>query len=125
MNLDLQWVNQSNVNLPALIHRAATHKVRRSVKKIHQAAWLLRAAQCIDLTTLAGDDTDVNVSRLCSKAKRPIRGDLLEAMGVDQSAVTVGAVCVYPNMVPHCVTALKGCGIPIASVATGFPCGQT
>eukprot|EP00747_Dinoflagellata_sp_TGD_P162903 gnl/TRDRNA2_/TRDRNA2_181039_c0_seq1.p2 gnl/TRDRNA2_/TRDRNA2_181039_c0~~gnl/TRDRNA2_/TRDRNA2_181039_c0_seq1.p2 ORF type:complete len:330 (-),score=78.70 gnl/TRDRNA2_/TRDRNA2_181039_c0_seq1:146-1135(-) len=120
---DLEWVRTANVNLPALQRRAATHKTRRSVKKIHQAAWLLRATQCVDLTTLAGDDTEVNVNRLCAKAKCPIRKDLLDAMGVPE--ITTGAVCVYPNLVPICAKALKGTTIPIASVATGFPAGQT
>merc|ERR1719359_1786886 len=125
MDLDMEWVRNVEVNLPALKARAATHKVRRSVKKIHQAAWLLRATQCVDLTTLAGDDTDVNVRRLCHKAKSPIRKDLLKAMDVDPSLITTGAVCVYPNLVPIAAKALKGSGIPIASVATGFPAGQT
>jgi deoxyribose-phosphate aldolase len=123
--LDLQWVKRSNVNLPALIRRAETHSKRRSVKKKWQAAWLLRAIKCIDLTTLAGDDTDVNVNRLCAKARVPIRKDLLKAMEVDASSITTGAVCVYPNLVPIAAKALKGSGIPIASVATGFPAGQT
>jgi len=125
MPLDLQWVRRANVNLPALIRRAETHTKRRSVKKAWQAAWMLRAVQCIDLTTLAGDDTDVNVNRLCSKAKNPIRKDLLKAMGVDKQGITTGAVCVYPNMVPHAAKALKGTSLPIASVATGFPAGLT
>lgn len=123
--LDMKWVTSANVNLPALIRRAATHKTRRSVKKAHQAAWLLRAVQCTDLTTLAGDDTDVNVNRLCAKAKTPIRKDLLSAMGVNPDCITTGAVCVYPNLVPAAAKALKGTDIPIASVATGFPAGQT
>jgi deoxyribose-phosphate aldolase len=121
----MQWVRSANVNLPALTRRAATHKTRRSVKKAHQAAWLLRATKCIDLTTLAGDDTDVNVNRLCAKARTPIRKDLLASMGVDPEIITTGAVCVYPNLVPVAAKALKGTGIPIASVATGFPAGQT
>jgi deoxyribose-phosphate aldolase len=122
---DAEWVNTPTVNLAALIRRAATHKTRRSVKKAHQAAWLLRATQCVDLTTLAGDDTEVNVNRLCSKARHPIRQDLLKAMGVDPNLITTGAVCVYPNLVPAAAKALKGTNIPIASVATGFPAGQT
>jgi len=125
MPLDLDWVSRANVNLPALIRRAESHQKRRSVKKAHQAAWMLRATTCVDLTTLAGDDTDVNVNRLCAKAKRPIRPDLLKAMGVDPATITTGAVCVYPNLVPAAAKALKGTGIPIASVATGFPAGQT
>jgi len=125
MPLDLEWVRQANVNLPALIRRAETHAKRRSVKKKWQAAWLLRATTCIDLTTLAGDDTDVNVNRLCAKARTPIRKDLLRAMDVDPARITTGAVCVYPNLVPVAAKALKGSGIPIASVATGFPAGLT
>jgi len=124
MPLDLEWVRRANVNLPALIRRAETHTKRRSVKKNFQAAWMLRAAQCIDLTTLAGDDTEVNVNRLCAKARNPIRKDLLKAMGVAPT-MTTGAVCVYPNLVPFAVKALKGTDINIASVATGFPAGLT
>jgi deoxyribose-phosphate aldolase len=39
--------------------------------------------------------------------------------------ITVAAVCVYPSRVKDAVTALKGSDIPVASVATGFPAGQT
>ena len=46
-----------------------------------QISWLLRVVSCIDLTTLAGDDTPSNVTRLCYKAKRPIRDDVLTALG--------------------------------------------
>ena len=73
----------------------------------HQAAWLLRAVTCIDLTTLAGDDTETNVSRLCLKAARPVRKDLLEAMDMAEAGLTTGAVCVYPNRVKECVQLLK------------------
>ena len=53
-----------------------------AVKKQQQAAWLLRALSCIDLTTLAGDDTPGNVIRLCAKARQPVRQDLLDSLGV-------------------------------------------
>merc|ERR1719387_3125983 len=46
-------------------------------------------------------------------------------MDVDPAEITTGAVCVYPNLVPFAAKALKGTTIPIASVATGFPAGQT
>jgi deoxyribose-phosphate aldolase len=94
---------------------------RRTVKKEWQAAWLLKAITCIDLTTLSGDDTEGKVHRLCAKAKSPVRPDLLEALGVTE--IAVGAVCVYPTMVGHAVRALNGTNIPVASVATGFPTG--
>ncbi|MDX1378754.1 MAG: deoxyribose-phosphate aldolase [Anaerolineales bacterium] len=123
--LDLDWVMGAHVNKSAVERRVATLPLRRSIKKDWQAAWLLRAVTCIDLTTLAGDDTPGRVKRLCAKAKYPIRPDMLEQLGVDGEKITVGAVCVYPNRVADAVHALQGSDIPVASVATGFPAGQT
>lgn len=124
--LNLTWVENSRVNLPAVKRRADTLKTRRSIKKQWQAAWLLRAVSCIDLTTLAGDDTSTNVSRLCFKAQNPIRKDLLESMGMADERVTTGAVCVYLSRVDDAVHTLKNLGskIPVASVAAGFPAGK-
>ncbi|MBL8563007.1 MAG: deoxyribose-phosphate aldolase [Gemmobacter sp.] len=117
------WFESVSVNRPAAERRAASLPARRTVKKEWQAAWLARAITCIDLTTLAGDDTAGRVQRLCAKARNPLRADLLEAL--DLQELTVGAVCVYPTMVPHAVKALEGSNIPVASVATGFPAGLT
>jgi deoxyribose-phosphate aldolase len=124
MNLTLDWFEDVQVNLSAADRRAASIPARRSVKKTYQAAWLVKALQCIDLTTLAGDDTPGRVHRLCAKAKRPLRDDIVTGLGLAAMPV-VGAVCVYPTMVPHAVRALEGSGIPVASVATGFPAGLT
>ena len=77
----------------------------------------------MDLTTLAGDDTPSNVARLCAKARRPVRTDLVEALGIQELNLTVGAVCVYHEMIPYAVQALAGSGIPVAGVSTGFPAG--
>jgi deoxyribose-phosphate aldolase len=123
MSLELDWVKDVRVNLSAVERRATSLLGRRAVKKQWQAAWLLKAVSCIDLTTLSGDDTAGKVRRLCAKARQPVRLDLLQAMGVDEIGLTVGAVCVYPTMVPHAVKALQGSGIPVASVATAFPSG--
>jgi deoxyribose-phosphate aldolase len=124
--LDLDWVHEARfTNRGAAEHRAATLPSRRSVKKAWQAAWLLRAITCIDLTTLLGDDTPGNVRRLCAKARQPVRYDVLDALGVGDLRLTVGAVCVYHNLVPPAVEALAGSGIPVAAVSTGFPAGQT
>src|SRR5215813_8504188 len=98
--LNVDWVQSVRINKSAVERRAATLTTRRTVKKDWQAAWLLRAITCIDLTTLAGDDTPGNVRRLCAKAAQPVRHDLLEALGVSHLHVTVGAVCVYHNLVP-------------------------
>ena len=121
--LDLSLVRAVRVNRSAVERRAATLPARRTVKKQWQAAWLLRAVTCIDLTTLMGDDTPGNVRRLCAKARSPVRRDLLEAMGVGDLELTVGAVCVYHQLVPTAVEALEGSGIPVAAVSTGFPAG--
>jgi deoxyribose-phosphate aldolase len=122
--LTLDWFEDVQVNLSAAERRAASIPARRSVKKNYQAAWLIKALQCIDLTTLAGDDTPGRVQRLCAKAKRPLRDDIVKALGLSEMP-TVGAVCVYPSMVAPAVKALEGSGIPVASVATGFPAGLT
>jgi deoxyribose-phosphate aldolase len=119
--LDLGWIEDARVNRSAVERRAATLPGRRTVKQDWQAAWLLRAVECIDLTTLSGDDTPGTVRRLCGKARRPVRADLLEALGIPQ--IHVGAVCVYHAFVATAVDALRGSGIPVAAVSTGFPAG--
>jgi len=121
--LDLDVVAATHVNRSAVERRAATLPARRTVKKEWQAAWLLRAITCMDLTTLSGDDTAGNVHRMCAKARRPVRDDLLDALGVADLGLTVGAVCVYHAYVETAVRALAGSGIPVAAVSTGFPAG--
>jgi deoxyribose-phosphate aldolase len=123
MPLDLDVVRLVHVNRSAVERRAATMGTRRTVKKEWQAAWLLRAITLMDLTTLAGDDTPGNVRRLCAKARHPVRDDLLDALGVDDLGITVGAVCVYHAFVPTAVEALRGTEIPVAAVSAGFPAG--
>ncbi len=121
MALDLDWVRSVQANTSAIERRAATLPGRRTVKKAYQAAWLARAITCIDLTTLAGDDTPGRVRRLCAKARQPVRADILAALGLPP--LTTGAVCVYHEMVETAVAALDGSGIPVAAVSTGFPAG--
>jgi deoxyribose-phosphate aldolase len=121
---DAAWFESIRVNRSAVERRAATLSGRRTVKKEWQAAWLLKAITCIDLTTLAGDDTEGNVTRLCAKAKSPVRQDLLEALGMGGEGIQTGAVCVYHNLIPYAKAALEGSGIPIAAVSTGFPAGK-
>ncbi|MFC4273449.1 deoxyribose-phosphate aldolase [Sneathiella chungangensis] len=123
MPLDLDALDRIRVNLSAVERRAATLGGRRTVKKETQAAWLLKAVTCIDLTTLSGDDTAGRVKRLCAKARQPVRADLLDAMGMGDRRITTGAVCVYHSMVETAVEALKGTNIPVAAVSTGFPAG--
>jgi len=120
VGLDLGWINQVKVNRNATERRAASLVARRTVKKEYQAAWLVKAIQCIDLTTLGGDDTPGRVERLCMKALHPLRADLQQALGVQ--ALTTGAVCVYHEMIAPAAKVLAG-RLPIAAVSTAFPAG--
>jgi deoxyribose-phosphate aldolase len=121
--LDMGWVAETCVNTSATQHRAATLGTRRTVKKEWQAAWLLRAVTCIDLTTLAGDDTPGKVRRMAAKARQPVRQDIVEALGMDGKPVTVAAVCVYHARIRDALDVLQGTDIPVAAVSTGFPAG--
>jgi deoxyribose-phosphate aldolase len=113
------------VNRSAVERRASTLGQRRTVKKEWQAAWLLRAITCMDLTSLAGDDTPGRVRRLCAKARQPVRQDLLKRLDAEGLPIRVAAVCVYHALVETAVEALAGSGIPVAAVSTGFPAGLT
>ncbi|MFQ6605036.1 MAG: deoxyribose-phosphate aldolase [Fidelibacterota bacterium] len=122
--LDEPWLRHVAVNRSAVERRTATLVRRRSIKKAWQTAWYLKAISCIDLTTLAGDDTPERVLRLCRKALNPIRPDILAALGLDDFSLTTAAICVYHNFVPVAVRALAGSNLPVAAVSTGFPAGQ-
>ena len=121
--LDLDWILAVQANTSAIERRCKSLPGRRSIKKSNQAAWLLKAITCIDLTTLSGDDTENRIRRLCQKAKFPIRADLLENLELEPGTITTGAICVYHAMVTAAVSALEGSGIPVAAVSTGFPAG--
>ena len=121
--LDLNWIQEVRVNTSAVERRAQTQVARRTVKKEWQAAWLLRAITCMDLTTLSGDDTEERVRRLCAKARQPIQQDLVQKLGIEELGVRVAAVCVYHLFVETALRALEGSGVRVAAVSTGFPTG--
>lgn len=104
------------VDAVGLEDRAAT-LAKRSIKRESKRVALLLAVSMVDLTTLEGSDTDGRVASLVSKAVRPDP--------VDPSVPSAAAVCVYPNRVPAAVAHARGTGVRVASVATGFPSGQT
>lgn len=122
---DLDLIEPIRINRSAVERRTASLPGRRSVKKDAQAAWLLKAITCMDLTTLSGDDTPGRVRRLCAKARQPVRQDILARLGLADRGITTGAVCVYHAMVATAVEALEGTAIPVAAVSTGFPAGLT
>ena len=123
ISLDLEWVDAVQVNRSAVERRCSSLTKRRSIKKEWQAAWLLKAIRCMDLTTLSSDDTPDRVRRLCSKALRPLKQELTNDLGITSLNLTVGAVCVYHALVETAAKALKGSNIPVAAVSTGFPHG--
>jgi deoxyribose-phosphate aldolase len=90
---------------------------RRSIKKQSKVWALDLAIRMMDLTTLEGKDTPGKVHALCQKGMHPLPGD--------PSIPHVAAICVYPAMVAEAKAALGGSGVKVASVATGFPSGQT
>jgi len=121
--LNLDWIDAVRVNTSAVERRAQTLVTRRTVKKEWQAAWLLRAITCMDLTTLSGDDTDERVRRLCAKARQPVQQELVQQLGVASLNIKVAAVCVYHTFVETARRAVEGTGIHVAAVSTGFPAG--
>jgi deoxyribose-phosphate aldolase len=121
--LDLEWVKEVRVNTSAVERRAQSQVARRTVKKEWQAAWLLRALSCMDLTTLSGDDTDERVRRLCAKARNPLQHELVQQLGIEGLGIKVAAVCVYHTFVETALSALQGSGVRVAAVSTGFPAG--
>jgi len=121
--LEIARFDRAAVNLSAVERRAATLATRRTVKNEFQAAWLAKAIECMDLTTLSGDDTADRVRRLCAKARNPLADGLRAALGLDDRPLHVAAVCVYPTLVSTAARAVEGSGVLVASVATGFPAG--
>ena len=121
--LDLDWLREVRVNTSAVERRVQSQVARRTVKNEWQAAWLLRAITCMDLTTLSGDDSDERVRRLCAKARQPIQPELVERLAIEQLGIKVAAVCVYHTFVETALRALEGSGIRVAAVSTGFPAG--
>src|SRR5438270_12124748 len=82
MPLDLDWVHDVRINRSAVERRAATLGTRRTVKNEWQAAWLVNAVRCLDLTTLSGDDTPGTVRRLCDTGIHALRQDMVEVLGI-------------------------------------------
>ena len=90
---------------------------RRSIKKESKLWALDLAIRMMDLTTLEGKDTEGKVRAMCAKAIRPDPSD--------PTIPSVAAVCIYPALIPVAKAALEGSTVKVASVATGFPSGQT
>ncbi len=90
---------------------------KRSIKRESKLWALDLAIRMMDLTTLEGKDTPGKVRALCQKGKHPQPGD--------PTIPSVAAICIYPSLIPEAKDALSGSDVKVASVATGFPSGQT
>ena len=121
--LDLDWALSCRANTSAIERRCRTLTGRRSIKKANQAAWLLKAITCIDLTTLSGDDTERNVSADFAKKQNFLYEKIFWSFEIESGTSHTGAICVYHDMVKAAVSALEGTKIPVAAVSTGFPAG--
>ena len=102
------------VDAVGLAERAGS-LAKRSIKRDSKLWALDLAIRCMDLTTLEGTDTTGKIVAMCAKAVRPDPFDV--------EIPSVAAVCIYPQLVPVAVGAVKGTGVRVASVAGGFPSG--
>jgi deoxyribose-phosphate aldolase len=98
------------------VEERAAQLGKRSIKTTAKQQGIRLAVSMLDLTTLEGSDTGGKIRHLCAKAVCPA-----PAM---PEIPSVAAVCVYPSLVPVANEALRGTGVRVASVATGFPAGQ-
>ena len=119
-------IPKTAVDSVGIIERASSF-TKRSIKKESKLDALYTALTMIDLTTLEGTDTAAKVKQLCQKAKQPappVFASMLEQYSNYRPIPQVAAICVYPTMVKTAAESLRGTGIQVASVATGFPSGQ-
>lgn len=99
------------------VEERAARLTKRSIKKSSKVEGIKQIIGMIDLTTLEGMDSPGKIHALCQKAIRPLEGDT--------TVPSVAAVCVYPAHIAAVKKHLEGTGVKAASVATGFPSGQT
>ncbi len=129
MDFNPDWLAKVQINRSAIERRAGSLGDRRSIKKHWQVAWLLQAISCIDLTTLAGDDTPGRVRRLCNKAMNPVRREILSSLDLEDLELSTGAVCVYHGMLEtanQILASSRGQNarpVGLAAVSAGFPAG--
>jgi deoxyribose-phosphate aldolase len=121
MELDLDWVMSAAANTSAIERRAATLPGPPVGQEGAPGGVASEGDHADRPDDACGRRHPRPGPRLCAKARQPVRADLLEALGMPP--ITVGAVCVYHEMVETAVAALEGSGIPVAAVSTGFPAG--
>ncbi len=119
--LELNWL-EINIDSTAVENHIDELIAQHKLSDSDQVRWLLKAITCIDLTSLSGDDTADKIKQLCTKARQPIKREILETLSGDLN-ITVAAVCVYHVFINTALEALQGTNIPVAAVSAGFPVG--
>ncbi|MGW8282019.1 MAG: deoxyribose-phosphate aldolase [Gemmatimonadota bacterium] len=121
--LDLDWIAETSTDRNALERRAGLIAARQPQGESTRVDGYLRAIHCIDLTSLEGDDTPGRIRRLCARARTPVRPEILAALGAAEVPVRTASVCVFPRFIDVALRALEGSGVPVCTVAAGFPHG--
>jgi deoxyribose-phosphate aldolase len=112
MNIVFSAYDQSPEMLRQRIRKITLNPMAGAAEK----DFLVRVLGMLDLTTLEGSDNKEKVVQLCRNAR---------FSAINKSYPDAAAVCVYPSMVAFARKELAGSGIRLASVAGGFPAGQT
>lgn len=100
IQIEPSWFQSVNVNLRAIEEAATYYSTSYKVKGLNELVWALKALTLTDLTTLAGDDTQSNVQRLCLRAAYPFTDAELSVLDADvRETIHTAAVCVYPSRV--------------------------
>ncbi len=121
--LDLDWIARATLEpdeIDAVVARVTSQNEPRGEARIDRLSSIVT---CIDLTSLAGDDTPSRILELCRRARSPLTDDLVVALGRPEPPPAVAAVCVHHAFVPTAVGALAGSGVEVAAVSAGFPHG--
>ncbi len=122
VSLDLAWINDLGLNFSA-VDETASALVNRAALAKESIVPLLRAVAVMDLTTLADDDTDERVRRLCARARQPLPPDLIERLAPEAADLHTAAVCIYHPFIHTALHELQGTGIKVATVSADFPKG--
>src|ERR1700689_3490426 len=120
--LDLDWICRIGLDA-GYIERAAADVAARTIVTQRSQKDLLLAVALMDLTTLADDDTDDRVRKLCARARQPLPASLMERLGGTAQNLQTAAVCICQQFVATALQELQGTGIRVATVSADFPKG--
>ena len=121
--LDPGWIAGARADARDVQARTRRISQRAPVSADREVAQCLQALACIDLTTLAGDDTPARIRRLCATALSPLPGDLAGTIGLEPDANRTAGICVYHRFLGEATRILEGSAVRVCAVSAGFPHG--